>query len=55
MKNNSNDQSKSSKMSEIKCVKDDSRMRAQNRDILNEGKDLAKNPPSKNRSQKQDH
>jgi len=50
MKNNYNDQSKMSNKNETDNAQSDSRMRAQNRDIINEGKNLAKNSQNKNQS-----
>jgi hypothetical protein len=51
MKNNSIDQSKMSNKNEMDKPQSESRMRAQNRDIINEGKNLAKNLASQNKNQ----
>lgn len=49
MKNNFNNQQSNNK-NDMNKVDSDSRMRAQNRDIINEGKNLAKNSQSRNQS-----
>ena len=49
MKNNFSNSDQKTNKNDMNKVESDARMRAQNRDIINEGKDLAKNPP-KNQS-----
>lgn len=45
MKNNFSNSDQKTNKNDMNKVESDARMRAQNRDIINEGKDLAKNPP----------
>lgn len=55
MKNNFSNQSKANNKNEMNKAESDARMRAQNRDVTNEGKDLAKNPPKNQSKDCKDH
>ena len=52
MKNNYNDQPKITNQNDQSKAKSDERMREQNRDIINEGKNLAKNSNSRHSDSK---
>lgn len=56
MKNNfSNQDQKVNNQNEMNKPQSDARMRAQNRDVTNEGKNLAKNPPKSQSKDCKDH